>query len=224
MRKKAGVVKKARKPPSQVGDIYGRLTIVELLGLRPRVSGRGQESWALVECSCADRTRKEVRIYCLRSENTKSCGCLARETFIARNTKHGEYKTKLYMHWAGMKSRCEQPSGRSWHRYGGRGISVCPEWRDDFMVFRAWALDNGYVEGKELDRIDNNLGYSPDNCRWLTKLENLENRSKYLPQELEIWLRNYSAEVGCSPHEIIKRALEFHLGLSRTATESDENL
>lgn len=184
-----------------------------MLGYRP-VSGQ-RVAWVLVQCSCSDQTVKEVRLTNLRSGRTTSCGCLLRE----RHTTHGEHKTRLYGIWAQMKHRTTSMKVRAAHRYVGRGIAVCAEWRDDFTVFRDWALAHGYADGKEIDRIDNNRGYEPGNCRWLTKLENLENRSKFLSPEIEDWLRAYAAEIDRSPHEVIKRALEFYLGVTRTGGE-----
>ncbi|WP_405583894.1 hypothetical protein [Streptomyces sp. NBC_01092] len=116
-----------------------------------------------------------------------------------------------------MRFRCSSPNIRSAHRHVGRGITVCEDWQD-FTAFRTWALANGYADGKKIDRKDNNRGYSPENCRWVTKLENLANRYKYLSDELEEWLRAESDRRDCSPYEVIKQALERYLGVSRTGS------
>jgi len=200
---------------ARVGFTSGRLTVVEVLDLRPALSARGNERWVLVECSCHDRTRKELRWGSVRSNNTRSCGCLDAESRRTRRRTHGESGTPLYRAWSAMKQRCSNPNIRGAHRYSGRGITVCTEWVDSFETFQDWAMRHGYVEGKELDRIDNNLGYSPDNCRWVTKLENLDNRSKYLPLDLEAWLHEHARQLACTPYEVIKQALESYLGVSR---------
>ena len=75
-----------------------------------------------------------------------------------------------------MKNRCINTNRHNYHRYGGRGINVCEEWSDDINMFVKWSLDNGYKQGLQLDRIDNNKGYSPKNCRWVTPKENANNR------------------------------------------------
>ena len=84
-------------------------------------------------------------------------------------------KTRLYRKWASMKNRCNRPSHKDFHNYGGRGIKVCDEW-NDFSTFAEWAISNGYTDGVTLDRIDNNKGYSPDNCRFVDYLTQENNR------------------------------------------------
>ncbi|MGV4923838.1 hypothetical protein K2224_00580 [Streptomyces sp. BHT-5-2] len=204
----------AKRPPAAVGDVYGRLKVIKFLDRRQNNSGEWIQ-WVLVECSCENRTRKELRLTSLRSGNTRSCGCLARETTIARATTHGDHKSRLYGVWASMKNRCKSTTHRSAHRYSLKGITVCEEWQE-YLAFRDWALANDYMDGKELDRKDNNLGYSPDNCEWVTKIENLDNRAKYLPEELEDWLRTHARQTESSPYEVIKAALESYLGVSRS--------
>ena len=75
-----------------------------------------------------------------------------------------------------MLRRCHDPKNKGYKDYGARGITVCDEWRNDCCIFYKWARDNGYNETLQLDRIDNNKGYSPDNCRWVTPLENSYNK------------------------------------------------
>lgn len=80
--------------------------------------------------------------------------------------------------WRNMKIRCNDPRDKYYYRYGGRGIKVCPEWENSFENFYEWALRNGYQKGLSIDRIDNNKGYSPDNCRWVTMHEQNRNYSR----------------------------------------------
>lgn len=116
----------------------------------------------------------------LRSGGVKSCGCLQRENLIQTHIKaghpysgeHGQSKTRLYKIWVGMKYRCYSRKHKEHHRYGGRGIGVCDAWLNDFTEFFRWAVSHGYRPDLCLDRIDNEKGYSPDNCQWLTRSEN----------------------------------------------------
>lgn len=92
-------------------------------------------------------------------------------------TKHGGYKTRLYQVWCGIKQRCYWPMHISWKDYGGKGITMCAEWRDSFAAFRDWAVAAGYIVGLVIDRKENSQGYSPDNCRWATYDESGQNTS-----------------------------------------------
>ena len=92
---------------------------------------------------------------------------------------HGMSKnSRLYRVWCGMKERCNNQNNKRYPRYGGRGIRVCPEWETSFESFHGWAIDNGYRDGLTIDRIDNNEGYSPGNCRWVTTSRQNRNYSK----------------------------------------------
>ena len=95
------------------------------------------------------------------------------------NYKHGERIGKyssMYSSWRAMRVRCNSKTSRNYHRYGGRGISICKEW-DNFVSFKNWALNNGWKEGLTIDRIDNDGNYCPENCRWITRSENSKKTS-----------------------------------------------
>lgn len=95
---------------------------------------------------------------------------------MSRKLEHGEGTTKLYRVWSEMKERCRNPHRHNYENYGGRGIDVCDEWANSYLTFKEWAISNGYCEGKAIDRIDNEKGYCPENCRWATQKEQQRNK------------------------------------------------
>src|SRR4029077_5417475 len=125
--------------------------------------------------SCGNETI--VFVAYLRSGHTKSCGCLARETTSQRNFTHGEGHTRLYKIWGGIKQRCTNPEVAFFHRYGGRGVTLCAEWHD-FVPFRDWAISQGYADHLSIDRINNDGNYQPDNCRWVSQAAQMRNTSQ----------------------------------------------
>ena len=107
----------------------------------------------------------------------KTCGCVNNKSGMQNhNYKHGESNTRLYHVWDNMKQRCFNPNFKQYKDYGGRGITICPEWTNDYTVFRDWSLSNGYVDNLEIDRIKTNGNYEPSNCRFITSKENQRNK------------------------------------------------
>ena len=158
--------RKNRRKPC-LGQVFGRLTVIEEVDA---YSHHGRLVKAM--CSCGSVVIK--RIDTLRTGNTLSCGCLAKEAPRLRPTAHGLKRTPEYRAWSGMHDRCGNPNGNSFEDYMGRGITVCERWKS-FLNFLA---DMGVRPSSEhsLDRRDNDGNYEPGNCRWATAEEQAHNR------------------------------------------------
>lgn len=159
------------------GQRFGRLTVVA------RAENIGKQTAWLCKCDCGQSV--VVMGLNLKRSNTRSCGCLWKDkvpqTNMEINTRHGESHTKLHRAWCNMRYRCFNTRCKDYGNYGGRGITICDEWRK-YEAFRDWSLDNGFEEGRSLDRIDVNGNYCPNNCRWVSEKvqQNNKRNNRYL--------------------------------------------
>lgn len=173
------------------GRRFGRLLVIN------ESKRRGKDRYFNVLCDCG--VKKEVLGYNLVYGDSVSCGCYQRENMSRIKSTHRLTKHPLYSRLRLIMRRCYDEKNKSYKDYGGRGITVCEEWREDFMSFYNWATSNGYERELQLDRIDNDGPYAPWNCRWVTSKVNNNNRrdTKYIEfrgeyATLEVILDKYS--------------------------------
>lgn len=162
------------------GREFGYLTV---LGRDETSVGQRNSKW-FCKCKCGNIT--SVTRSCLVSGKTTSCGC---KHFETHNATHGMSKTKIYRTWNNMKNRCYNHNVNCFDDYGGRGITVCNEWKESFLSFYEWATENGYSDDLTLDRIDVNDIYKPENCRWVSMSDQQRNKTSniFVQYEGETW-------------------------------------
>lgn len=150
------------------GQKFNKWTVLERA---ENSASRNRVMW-LCRCDCG--VERVVVRHSLTAGISKSCGCHSREVTRALLTTHGMTKTPLFSIWKGMRTRCHNPNSKAWPDYGGRGIGICERW-DKFALFYEDMFPS-YSEGMTIERINNEIGYQPDNCKWVPKSEQSKNR------------------------------------------------
>lgn len=210
----------ARKEQIKIGEEYGYLTIIsEPFKDKYFYKNKSSSRW-FVKYKCRCGSVGNISICYIG--HTMSCGCLKVEKCI-ESAKHGYTNTKIYKIWSGMKSRCNYNKNENFKYYGGKGIKVCQEWEDSFEAFLKWSMENGYVPGLSIERLDSTKNYEPNNCKWieLSKQQNNTSRSLMIfawgeTKSLSDWCRdvrcslNYNTAIcRIKDFRIKKRKLKF---------------
>lgn len=190
-----------RKIKDIIGLKFGKLTAIK------RMENKGHNQFYLCKCDCGKE--KVISKSSLILGRTKSCGCLKScllakrnrkyklaEKMHKKNTTHNLSKTTIYKKYLGIKERCFNKNCEAYKYYGGRGITVCDEWKNNFQNFYDWAMSNGYKDNLTIERIDFNGNYCPENCKWIPRSEQTKNRRnvhkityKGKTQSLSDWAR-----------------------------------
>ena len=168
-----------------IGKKFGKLTIIEFSHKKQKYASNGKKNgndfYYKCKCDCGNETIS--RIADLKKGKASSCGCYRVERTKITNKKYESnefWDTKLYKTYSKIKDRCFNKNCKHYDNYGGRGITMCEEWRNNYQLFYNWAIANGYKEGLSIDRINNNGNYEPSNCRFATStVQNNNKRSNF---------------------------------------------
>lgn len=144
------------------------IVLLEDLGmLYPKVNSKYKVRYGLYKCYCGNEFKTTVQN--IKGGYTKSCGCWNKKMLKERKNIHHLTNHRVYKIWDGMKQRCNNKNNAHYKDYGERNISVCNEWENNFLSFYNWSLENGYKDNLTIDRENNDLGYHPNNCRWVER-------------------------------------------------------
>lgn len=178
--------------PDLTNNIFNSFLVIKYLG----VSKKGNV-W---QCRCECGTILELTTGYLREPKLRHCGC----KYVNWSTTHSMSNTRIYRIWCAMISRCHNPNVRNYTNYGGRGITVCDEWRNSFETFYDDMID-GYSDDLSIDRINNNGDYIKENCKWSTRIEqsrNTRNNSWHTIDGITKCKNDWATELGISHHRI----------------------
>lgn len=199
----------------RAGRKYGRLTVLERA---PRVVGRTNLRW-LCRCECGMETVVDGNE--LARGGIKSCGCLRRERFL----KHGMTGTKVYQAWLHIRSRIFDKRDARYMDYGGRGLTLEPEWAASFEAFYS-EIGDPPSDDHTIERKDNSLGYLRGNCRWATWLDQANNTRKNVFLDFEgrrMTTSQWAREVGLSPHTLFMRITKYGWSVERALSTPVRN-
>ena len=199
-------------------DLPNPILIEDLGRIYVTENSKQKARYGIYKCGfCGTNFKANTNL--IKRKGIKSCGCYKKRRTIEATKTHGLSNIRLNRIWRSIKDRTLNSKHRAYHNYGGRGIKVCDEWKNDFMSFYNWAMSNGYSDELSIDRIDNDENYEPSNCRWTTKViqarnqrVNKNNTSGYKGVHFNKIAGKYRAQI-CVDKKII------HLGSFSTAVE-----
>lgn len=174
-----------------IGQRFSKLTVVAFNGIH------NHKALWLCRCDCGNEIVASTGV--LRSNHRTSCGCLMKKHTWSKKhgfTKFNERCPRIYTIWQCMKSRCNNSNNKRYARYGGRGVKVCEEWKNDFQSFYDWAVSSGYKESLTIERINVNGDYCPSNCTWITNEQQQQNTTRSV-KYLGICEAEWERKLGC---------------------------
>lgn len=200
-----------------VGKVFGRLVVVSRSDSHITPNGTLKPYW---ECKCSCGAAVRVRAETLRNGDTRSCGCLAKELSSINHSTHGQSKSTTYNTWRAMIERCNRKGNSHYKHYGERGITVCKDW----LKYENFLRDMGTrPDGLSIERVNNDLGYSKENCRWATAVEQSRNTTRSVLIEWDGATRNrcdWAKIIGITPEALAVRIRKW--GLNRAMTTPNQ--
>ncbi len=193
--------------------------LIEDLGMMlPNENSNKKTRFGIYKCGLCGTEFKSI-INDVKRRITYSCGCYKKRRVSETHKTHGLGSTRVYSIWASIKDRTLNTNTKVFNDYGGRGITICDEWKNDFMSFYNWAMSNGYSDELSIDRIDNDGNYEPNNCRWTTRV--VQNRNQRIQKNNKTGYRGVYFKKDNNKYvaQISVNRKKIHLGYFQTAVE-----
>lgn len=195
---------------SMIGQSFNRLTVVSIVNGNQCIS----------VCVCGKS--KQLNVCHIKSGRVKSCGCLHKDNLITRNSTHNLSRHPLHTIWTNMKSRCYNHKNDRYSRYGGRGITVCNEWLNNFKVFYDWAIANGWEDGLSIERNEIDKNYNEYNCKWIPINDQQKNtsRSRFITfNNKTMTITDWAKEVGVKTQTLFARINIYGWSIEKSLTK-----